>query len=582
MRPKMKHIILCLSTWLSALTLSAQECPDLISPANGSTGVAVDQIIDWELVPGIPGYRILLGTTPGGSELVEQSVGSATFYVPPLGLPENTTIYVTIVLDFLFEAGEDIICTGQSFTTGSVTAPPSCNTIDYPSDGAEEISVFSSIRWSYTPTASGYNLLVGTTPGGGDIFDGDVGNVLSFNPPGDFPPTTTLYVQLQPYNSMGAAVGPCTTTSFQTGIIQAIPGCSYLISPLDGAINVPLTSRLEWASVANADGYRVTIGDTPYNANVLDDVALESTSVVLVDFLPNSVYFIRIIPFNTSGEAVGCRQESFSTSVGCGPYFDPNVGEYVTLSPEINFPDSISFCENESPYVFTSEDVADGYRWYRLDEFGNEDLLSESNEVSLDETGFYRYEAYNLVDQLGEITECISSKEFEVVSSESADISGLGVTQGADGLDIVINVSGIGSYEYAIGNPDGPYQEDNAFYGLPLDTYTFYVRDKNGCGISQVIYTPGVPPDGFPAFFTPNGDGINDFWQYIPPENAKEPLVDAIMIFDRLGTFLAQINPTGLGWDGTFMGRPLPANTYWFKAMNGDQKPVVGYFALKR
>jgi len=339
---------------------------------------------------------------------------------------------------------------------------------------------------------------------------------------------------------------------------------------------------LEWLPVADADGYRVTIGDSPFNANILDNVAFFTNSTFVIDFLPNKVFFIRIVPFNSAGDALGCSQENFSTILGCGPYFDPDLGELVDLSPETNVPELISFCENESPYVISTDDAADGYRWYRVFDYSVEQLISETNEVSLGEVGTYRYEAYNLVDQLGDIVECISSQEFEVVSSVPATVLGLDVQESITGLDITVNITGFGDYEFAVNNPDGPYQDSNIFTGLPVALYTFFIRDKNGCGIAQADFIPDIRQEGFPAFFTPNGDGVNDYWQYIPPENALELLVDEIMIFDRTGAFLAQIDPSGIGWDGTYNGQPLPATTYWYKAINGEKRALTGYFALKR
>ena len=88
--------------------------------------------------------------------------------------------------------------------------------------------------------------------------------------------------------------------------------------------------------------------------------------------------------------------------------------------------------------------------------------------------------------------------------------------------------------------------------------------------------------EGFPKFFTPNGDGINDFWQYIPPASLGEVNLDTIHIFDRYGVLLAQIDPSSLGWDGNFNGQPLPSSDYWFKAISSDSQKLQGHFALKR
>ncbi len=92
---------------------------------------------------------------------------------------------------------------------------------------------------------------------------------------------------------------------------------------------------------------------------------------------------------------------------------------------------------------------------------------------------------------------------------------------------------------------------------------------------------PGVV---FPKFFTPNNDQNNDFWKI---ENIDNDDTVEIIIFDRYGKFLAQVNPKSLGWDGTYNGAPLPANEYWFMAnyidpIDNTIKKHKGHFVLKR
>jgi gliding motility-associated-like protein len=65
----------------------------------------------------------------------------------------------------------------------------------------------------------------------------------------------------------------------------------------------------------------------------------------------------------------------------------------------------------------------------------------------------------------------------------------------------------------------------------------------------------------YPNYFTPNGDNYNDNWNIYGIQG--QPFAK-INIFDRYGKFIIQINPLGLGWDGNYNGRQLPATDYWF------------------
>ncbi|RDY60972.1 T9SS type B sorting domain-containing protein [Flagellimonas nanhaiensis] len=574
--------LLLIIVLLNAVTGMAQECPDLLSPVDGASNVPVNTTITWESVDGIPGYRVRLGTSPGGADIAEQSVGSATSYTPPLGLPENTQIYVTIILDFLFQGGSDIVCASQSFTTEDVTVAPNCTTFRNPLNGATDVSVFTNFTWFYAPTATGYFLTLGTFPGGSDILpQTDIGNSLSYNPPGQLPENQLIYASVVPYNENGSASG-CTEISFTTGELAPLPGCTNLTNPVNGAVNVPLTPLLEWTAVPGAVGYRLTVGTTPTNANVLDNAAFFTNSTFVLNFEPNRTFFITIVPFNAAGDAIGCTQESFSTLLGCGPYLDLATGEFVSLNPEINFPDTVSFCENLAPFTVTTEDVADGFRWYQIDPYGNETLLSENSSVDLTSNGTYRYEAYNFVSQSGNLIECPTSKEFEVVSSETAIIDNLLATEEVTTWRVTVETSGIGDYEYAIDNRDGPYQDSNVFSGVTPGNHTFYVRDKNGCGIAEEAFSQDLTVEGFPKFFTPNGDTFNDYWQFIQPKNTDAIVFQSIRIFDRYGKFLKEISQDSEGWDGNIAGRPLPSGDYWFKAVDVTNREIYGHFSLKR
>lgn len=557
-------------------------CPELTSPTNGSMNVPVSTILEWNTVMGAPGYIISIGTTFGGNDIINnQNVGNANSYQPPLGLPDDSDIFVTISI-FFFNA-QNIVCATERFRTENVTEPPSCATPRFPTVDAINVNIGSSISWNYVPAATGYRLSIGTTVGGSDLLNNEniVGSPF-YQPVIDLPVNTEIFVIIIPYNENGPVIVVCPEYSFFTGALATIPNCTNLVSPANGAINVELSPIIEWTDVPDADGYRVTIGTTPFNGNVVDSTTFITNSSLFIEFEPNLTFFITVIPFNAAGDALGCQQESFSTILGCGPFFNTITGEFVDLAPEINFPDSISFCRNDLSFTVTSTNAAEGYRWYQLDQNDNETLLSMTDEVDLITEGRYKYEAYNTASQSGTTIECANSKIFTVVSSERATDLSLNITGQNGTLEITIQNSSIGDYEYAIDDSNGPFQDTPVFENVEQGIHIFYVRDKNGCGISEITFEQDLTLAGFPKFFTPNGDGVNDFWQILQPVEGSEIQVGTIEIFDRYGSFLAQIDPTSIGWDGQFNGRPLPASDYWFKVFVDEHKEIKGHFALKR
>lgn len=559
----------------------AQECPALVSPVDGTSMVFVDSSISWEAVTGVPGYIISLGTSSGGNDILnEQNVGASTNYTPPTGLPENTEIFVTITLFFFNQP--NIICDSQRFTTAALSEVPDCSPSISPADNSMDINTATNIIWSAAPGASGYHLTIGTTLNGNEILDTiDVENTLSYNPTIDLPTETDIYITIIPYNRIGLATG-CSTSVFTTAAAAVLPLCSSMISPFNGETNVPLSPTLEWKEIANATGYRVSIGTSPFETNILEDAILFKPSTTIIDFEPNRTFFITIIPFNEAGEAIGCIQETFSTLLGCGPYFDPVSGELLVLNPSLKFPDIISICRGNTSDIITAPDDADGYRWYKLDSRGNETLISSTENVSITEEGEYIYEAYDIIEDSGRLFECASSKVFQATISQAPVIENIDIQISVNSLNYIISTVTNGNYEYALDNENGPYQDSNRFNKISLQNHTVYVRDKGGCGIAQRFVEHDLTVNGFPNFFTPNGDGINDFWQFIPPFQTKENNVSVIFIFDKFGSILAQIAPNTDGWNGNFNGKALPETDYWFKAFSTNNKIIKGHFALKR
>ncbi|MEZ4794607.1 MAG: T9SS type B sorting domain-containing protein [Flavobacteriaceae bacterium] len=556
----------------------AQDCPDLLNPLQGATNVPVDTSISWETVVGVTGYIISLGTTPGGSEIVnDQPVGNDPNFTPPLGLPESSTIYVTITL-FFFDQ-DDIVCASQSFTTENVVTVPECTQLLNPENGATGVNVATNLRWGYAPRATGYRITIGTLPGAGDIANQlDVGNVLSYDPISNFPPDTEIYVLLQPYNENGLALS-CPEEYFVTASLGNPPGCTYLITPENGAINVSLSPFLEWAPVPDALGYIVFIGRTPFINDVLDGAIFTTTSTYVLNFESNNTYYVRIIPFNEAGQAVSCEQESFSTILGCGPFYDPDTGELISFYPESSFPEVVGICENSLPTVIQSPDVGNGYRWFQLFNNGDELLLSEESTVEISETGMYRYEVYNLIEDAGSSIECTFSQDFEVVASSVATIEAVNIAEVNLLFEFTVAVSGIGEYEFSL---DGvTYQDEPFFEGLPAGQYVLYVRDKKGCGVVERPVKLAYPPTGFPPYFSPNGDGINDYWQYVKPILDPLPLTN-IYIYDRYGKILANFSPDSEGWNGRYNNNPMPAGGYWYKALTVDGEVFIGHFSLVR
>jgi gliding motility-associated-like protein len=176
---------------------------------------------------------------------------------------------------------------------------------------------------------------------------------------------------------------------------------------------------------------------------------------------------------------------------------------------------------------------------------------------------------------------CSRIRTIKVTASDVAKIDSIDIQDLADTNTIIVNISAssLGNYEYSLDDPFGPFQDSNIFNNVPAGIHIVYVNDKNGC---RPITEATIAVVGAPNFFTPNGDGYNDYWS-IKGVNATFNSKSIIYIFDRYGKLLKQWVPSSnQGWDGTFNGAPLPADDYWFTLKLEDGRETKGHFSLKR
>jgi gliding motility-associated-like protein len=245
----------------------------------------------------------------------------------------------------------------------------------------------------------------------------------------------------------------------------------------------------------------------------------------------------------------------------------------VLYTPTLKADETLFYCVNSFPETITIfgevlDDLSNNYyyEWFFNGTLTNTNTLFKD----INETGIY---TVIVTDPNG----CSSSRTITVNPSETATIESV-IVEGIERSNtITINVSGNGSYEYAIDDSNGVYQDSNVFTNILRGFHTVYVRDKNSCGISEEIFSVL----GFPKFFTPNGDGNNDTWSVIGSDE-KNNLIEQVQIFNRYGKLIKEQNTMSGGWDGSLNGNELPSDDYWFIITFADGKTYTGHFALKR
>jgi len=356
-----------------------------------------------------------------------------------------------------------------------------------------------------------------------------------------------------------------------------VPGCSdesiFTVSIIDTPIAnaVPVALR----TVCDEDG--TNDGITPFNFASLSSTVLGAQtgseftisyyeSMANADSQTNAVTTSSLTPIYVR---VG-------NSLAPNCYDIKSITIIVNKLPEPTPIDGIICIDSETgtllnPYTMYSNLSPSAHTFIWKDEVGNTVSTSANYQAIL--PGVYTLLATSIA------TNCPSETISVTVSPSEPAIVAYEVSQDfGSNQSITVTATGQGNnFEYQLDN--GPFQDSNVFENVSPGNHTITVRDKNGCGSTTI---PALVIN-YPKFFTPNNDGYNDTWNIIDLSGQQTA---KIVIYDRYGKILTQILPSNSGWDGTYNGRQMPSDDYWFSVTYTDEKQVSqefrAHFAMKR
>ncbi len=238
--------------------------------------------------------------------------------------------------------------------------------------------------------------------------------------------------------------------------------------------------------------------------------------------------------------------------------------------PVLDFDTEVLIC-GDSPSAIIGQEIRDSndtYEW---------DSGQTTSMITVTEEGVY---TLSVTNQQGPM-QCVSVRSVTVMFSSPPVISDVIIEYKDDASNIVrVLLEGEGDFEYQLDN-DNP-QNSSVFNAVFPGEHTITVTDLNDCGsdMAEIVVV------GFPKFFTPNADGVNDKWHVSGISVLENPI---ITIYDRYGKLLYQLNENSSGWDGLLNGALLPEADYWFKltytnaqGQTASAAYINSYFTLRR
>ena len=309
--------------------------------------------------------------------------------------------------------------------------------------------------------------------------------------------------------------------------------------------------------------------ETPYDSNKYTD---------------NTTVFVRISKGNT---CAGVGQ--FNLYVNKRPIPKGNLTPIILcVNNPIDTPQLIATNLNA-----TTNNSIDTYTWY----LNGSLLVGETSAIlKAKKEGEYKVEASrkyeNDTSTLLDNSFTTGYNTFTVLESNIALIDSFSFIDDQDNpIDntFTVTISGKGDYEYSLNDNSlasfkkGTENLSYTFTDVPPGLNKIYIRDRNECGI---INTQEVSFVFFQRHISPNGDGVFDKWKILGVENSFYREVK-LQIFDRYGKILKSVDQKiNDGWDGTFNGKILPTNDYWYNAIlidiTGGIRKKTGHFSLLR
>jgi gliding motility-associated-like protein len=111
--------------------------------------------------------------------------------------------------------------------------------------------------------------------------------------------------------------------------------------------------------------------------------------------------------------------------------------------------------------------------------------------------------------------------------------------------------------------------------------YTLHAASPDNCGVdTSNVYVRVYQKITIPNTFTPNGDGVNDYWDI---KNLNTYPESFMQVFSRYGQPVYQSNGYPKPWDGKRKGSLLPTGTYYYiiDLKNGMPK-LTGWVLIVR
>ena len=308
--------------WPFATVTEGVHPPELLSPASGATDVSVTPTFAWNGAAGNSSYELQLSLSPLFTDpILDLKDLNVTNFTVPEPLPDETVFYwrVRSFADGIPSVWIPVVA-GRPFKTGQALPPPPA--LVSPAKDAIDVPTQPRFVWTIVTGVVGYQLQVSSTL----LFDTLLVNEASLSETtyvavNVLANATTYYWRVRSFGPSGPGLWSPRLTGRPFMTKYGSLAAPILISPLDGAVDVPTRPIFRWNAVDGATSYELEVtssqflGGTEYNGGGITGTTFQPP----VGALNNGIlYTWRVRAVNESGNSAwsgGTQGRSFTTKV---------------------------------------------------------------------------------------------------------------------------------------------------------------------------------------------------------------------------------------------------------------------------
>ena len=386
--------------------------------------------------------------------------------------------------------------------------------------GPLNLCVMDSVILTANPGMAGYQWSI----------PGSFNQTISISQPGTFTLTTT------------DAVG-CTATDFIT--INQYP---ELPAPVlsDTSICAGNSITLHVIASASVEWFSDASGGTPFNIGSSFTTPLLTSDTIFYVQVTDTICHSLRVPYNINVIII------------------PLAPEIINNSP---------LCEGDTLTLKTSPVSGANYQWAGTNSFYSVLQNVEIQDININNSGTYTLKCTVDGCQSG-----ITSANIVINAKPFLDIGN--DTTICIGIPFIINTGNFSSYLWQDGSSNSSYLVDTK------GDYSVIVTDNKGCKSKDSISIDFIDCTELiiPNVFTPNGDGINDYFSVYAPGSTGF----ICRIYNRWGSLIATLNGSQNSWDGIVQqsGGEASDGVYYYIIgyidFKGEAKTDHGFFHLFR